>query len=128
MVENPYEPSRVASSPPTALSSGSRKIRMSVFLANCFLLLLFPPICCPCGLGPIGFILQPYLLLLGVPTVLFGFLAPATVETYRATFLCVYIVNYVIVSYIVGEFAGRILGKKTVPRAVENDEPRQPAP
>jgi hypothetical protein len=50
------------------------------------------------------------------------------VETYRATFFCVYIVNYVIVSYIVGEFAGRILGKKTVPRAVENDEPSQPAP
>jgi CDP-diglyceride synthetase len=115
MVENPYEPSRVASSPTTALSSGSRKIRMTVFFANCFLFLLFPPICCPCGLGPIGFILQPYLLLLGVPTVLFGFLAPETVATYRATFLCVYIVNYVIVSYIVGGFAGRLFGKKAAP-------------
>jgi len=60
MDENPYqtpsgEPFVSVASPP----AGCRGVRLSVFFLNCFLLVLFPPTCCPCGFGPIGFLPIP---------------------------------------------------------------------
>ena len=97
-------------------------MRLSVFFANCLLLVLFPPICCPCGLGPVGFIVLPYMLLLGCPTILFGFAAPEAIEANRGLFFAAYIVNYVVMSYVVGEFAGWWFGGRQVPQAVAGDD------
>lgn len=70
MIENPYDsPHAELSASAVPSPTGSRGVRLSVFFVNCFLLLLFPPTCCPCGFGPIGFIIQPYLILLGCPTI-----------------------------------------------------------
>jgi len=114
MCENPYESPHVepAASIITPSPPASRGVRLSVFFANCLLLVLFPPGCCPCGLGPIGFLFQPYMMLLGVPTIVFGFLAPDVIVTNRAGFFTAYIVNYVVMSYLMGELAGRIYGRK----------------
>jgi len=124
MTENPYEtphaePSASAVGKPQP--AGNRRIRLSVFFANCLLLVLFPPTCCPCGLGPIGFLALPYMMLLGFPTILFGFLAMDTVETHRGAFFAVYIVNYVAMSYLVGEFAGWLFGRRQVRQTVSGD-------
>ena len=110
MIENPYEsPHAEPSASAVPSPAGSRSVRLSVFFVNCFLLVLFPPTCCPCGFGPLGFIIQPYLMLLGFPTVLLGFLAPDAINANRAAFFAAYIVNYVVVSYLIGELAGRLL-------------------
>lgn len=111
--QNPYEPSLAASSPPVDLSrAGGRGVRLSVFFANCLLLLLFPPICCPCGLGPFGFVVLPYMMLLGFPTVLSGY-AVAGDDASRGVFLCAYVVKYVVVSYLTGVLAGRAFVKRS---------------
>jgi hypothetical protein len=114
MCENPYESphSEPAASTTTPSPPSSRRIRLSVFFANCLLLVLFPPICCPCGFGPIGFLVMPYMMLLGFPTIVFGFLAPDVIVTNRAGFFAAYIVNYVVVSYLIGELAGRVYCRK----------------
>jgi hypothetical protein len=92
----------------------SRGVRLSDFFAHCFLLFLFPPTCCPCGFGQIGFIIQPYLLLLGFPTILVGYIAPSVVDSQRGLFLAAYIANYVSVSYLIGELAGRLFARRPV--------------
>ncbi len=113
MIENPYEsPHAEPSASAVPSPAGSRSVRLSVFFVNCFLLVLFPPTCCPCGFGPLGFIIQPYLMLLGFPTVLLGFLAPDAINANRAAFFAAYIVNYVVVSYLIGELAGRLCCRK----------------
>jgi hypothetical protein len=113
MIENPYESPHAETSVSAAPSSaGSRRVRLSVFFVNCSLLLLFPPTCCPCGFGPIGFIIQPYLILLGFPMILLAFVAPDAMAANRAAFFAAYIVNYVVVSYLIGELAGRLCCRK----------------
>jgi hypothetical protein len=124
MVENPYETPHAEPSASVVGKSqpaGNRRIRLSVFFANCLLLVLFPPTCCPCGLGPIGFLALPYMLLLGCPTILFGFLAREAIETHREVFFAAYIVNYVVMSYLVGEFAGWLFGRRQVRQTVSCD-------
>jgi len=115
MDENPYQtPTGEPSVSVASSGAGCRGVRLSVFFLNCFLLVLFPPTCCPCGFGPIGFIIQPYVILLGCPTILLGFIAPDVVETHRAAFFTAYIINFVVVSYLIGEFAGRLWSRKRV--------------
>lgn len=108
MDDNPYEsPDAEAPAPVVSGHGGSRRVRLSVFFANCFLLLLFPPTRCPCWAGPIGFMIQPYLLVLGLPTILVAYLVPDVIESHRGAFFTAYIVNYVAVSYLIGEMVGR---------------------
>ncbi len=123
MMKNPYEPPRSQPStvPGPSRQTGSRRIRLSVFLAHCLLLVLFPPGCCPCVFGLIGFLFLPYMLLLGLPTILLGFVVPDMVVTHRAMFFAAYIVNYVMVSYLIGEWAGRFFCRKQVPETDGGD-------
>ncbi len=117
MVENPYE------SPKSELASGgktaarrAKSFGLSILAINSFLVFLAPPTCCPCGLGPIGFLIQPYLLLLGFPTILIGLISPEAVRGNPAPFLIAYIINMAFVSYLLGHFASKILalrGKAT---------------
>lgn len=58
------------------------------------------------------FLLMPYMMLLAFPTIVFGFLAPEVIVTNRAGFFAAYIVNYVVVSYMIGELAGRVYCRK----------------
>ncbi len=123
IMENPYEPPRSQPSAPPKPSqqTGSRPIRLSVFLAHCLLLVLFPPGCCPCGFGPIGFLFLPYMLLLGFPAIILGFVVPDVMRTIPATFLVAYIVNYVVMSYLIAELAGRYFGRKQIPETDGGD-------
>jgi|GEM_PF-4996165 len=82
-------------------------VRLSVFAGHIVLLLMFPPTCCPCGFGPIGFLIQPYLILLGLPTILVPLLFPAIREDHIQLMMIAYIINFVLLSYVVGEFAGK---------------------
>lgn len=128
MATNPYESPSVSESAPAPLASaGGRRVRLSVFFVNCFLLLLFPPTCCPCGFGPIGFLVQPYVILLGFPTILVGFVAPGTIQSHPVAFISAYIVNAVTVSYVMGEFAGRLFCRKRTSPPVEAECPTPPA-
>jgi hypothetical protein len=99
MAENPYQ------SPATKPTAGRRKpaksrwsLGVRVLVVNSLLLFLVAPIGCPCWLGPIGFIIQAYLLLLGIPVILF---APAFGD-HQDIFLVAYIVNVAVVSYLMG--------------------------
>jgi hypothetical protein len=62
--------------------------------------------------GPIGFIIQPYLILLGFPMILLAFVAPEAMAANRAAFFAAYIVNCVVVSCLIGELAGRLCCRK----------------
>ncbi len=120
MTENPYEPPQSPSRNPivserkTPARQASRSVRLSVFLTHCLFLVLFPPGCCPCGFGMIGFLFQPYMILLGMPTILLAFLFPDLLGENRAIFFAAFIANYVVMSYLIGEWAGRIFGRKPV--------------
>lgn len=117
MVPNPYTPpvSPLVSKPVQVIrGTPSGRVRLSVFFANCGLLLIFPPVCCPCGLGPIGFIVQPYFMLMGCPTILAAFFVPSIVDSHRSLFLAAYLANYVIAAYLIGEITSRVLARRAV--------------
>lgn len=59
-------------------------------------------------MGPVGFIVLPYMMLLGFPSILLGYLLPDSNGASQHVFLVADIVNYVLMSYLVGEFAGRL--------------------
>ena len=61
------------------------------------------------------------MILLGFPTIIFGFLASDAIATNRETFFAAYIVNYVVMSYVIGELAGRLFGGKRGPQTVSGD-------
>ncbi len=73
------------------------------------LLGLFPPTCCPCGLGPIGFLIQPYLMLLGTPAIFLPLVFPQMRTGNELTFLSLYVTNYVLLSYGLGVLVNRRL-------------------
>ncbi len=61
---------------------------------------MFPPTCCPCGFGPIGFLIQPYLILLGLPTILVPFVFPTVREDHVQLLMVAHIINFVLLSYV----------------------------
>ena len=111
MGENPYESPKVEQSPPQRTRKKRRRsIGLQILLVNSVLVLLFPPTCCPCGFGPIGFLVQPYLVLLGFPTILVGFIVPNAVSEHPGLFLVAYLVNMVVVSYLMGRLVSLFFG------------------
>lgn len=107
---NPYEsPANVE---PLLLNAdsdgGSRPVRLGILAFNTILLGLFPPTCCPCGLGPLGFILLPYMLVLGMPSIFLPFAFPQMRDGSESIFLSIYVTNYVLLSYGLGVYVDRL--------------------
>lgn len=129
MLQNPYDPISKEGGPnrpPHGLhctSKDGRNARLSVFAFNIVLVLLFPPICCPCGLGILGLLIQPYMLLLAFPPILAPMLGADLHGDNRAAFLAIYLTNYVVVAYLMGELVGRLVARRRQ-RAVQEQMAR----
>ena len=80
---------------------------MGILGFNTVLLGLFPPTCCPCGLGFLGFIIQPYMVLLGIPSIFIPFAMPQMRTGNEVMFLSLYVTNYVMLSYGLGVLVDR---------------------
>lgn len=108
--QNPYDAPTSAELPVPAAApaTGSVRTRMGVLGCNTVLLVLFPPTCCPCGLGPIGFIVQPYMLLLGFPSIFAPLAIPHLRTASELAFLSLYVINYVLMSYGLGVIVDRL--------------------
>lgn len=105
---NPYESTKTAHLQLNAKpAAGSMRIRLGVLAFNSILLGLFPPTCCPCGLGPIGFIIQPYMFLLGLPSIFLPIALPQLRTGNELTFLSIYVTNYIVMSYGLGVLVDR---------------------
>jgi hypothetical protein len=83
---------------------GSPVVRLGVVGFHVFLLMAFSPFCCPCGFGPIGFLIQPYMMLLGLPSILLPVALPQLHESNPPLTMSLYVINVVLLSYLLGHW------------------------
>lgn len=102
MDDNPYETPQAPLTSLVAPPPRRRNWGLHFVLVNAVLLLLFPPIGCPCCYGALAYVILPYWMALGFPTILAGWIAPEATRAAPGAFLAAFIVNVVLVSYFVG--------------------------
>ena len=135
MSKNPDETPEVEVPLPQREETKPRwNLGLRIALLNAFLVLVFPPYCKPLplfyGLDAVGACLAPYLLLLGLPTTLAILISPNLVREYPHAFLATYIVNMVVVSYLLGRCAAwriEMVRKRSIRDPSKEDEPTTPA-
>ena len=108
---NPYESTLSArhSQRSARNAPGSPLVRMGVVGLNTFLLIAFSPFCCPCGFGPIGFLIQPYMMLLGFPSIVLPIALPQLHEANPLLTLSLYVTNFLLLSYLLGHWVDHYL-------------------
>jgi hypothetical protein len=72
----------------------------------------FSPFCCPCGFGPIGFLVQPYMMLLGLPSILLPVALPQLHESNPPLTISLYVINVVLLSYLLGHWVDLYLRRR----------------